>query len=256
MVERGARLYHTYRAIIRANGYTSAAYRCWPEQNESYIGVSSCLAIGLLLANGDITGAGCESDWPTAVVQSIGTLLSGKPAACLDWVNYTGGSETIQLGHCGMGICGLMAPGKCNGASSDAIAVHPVIRLGGGTMGPVHIGQYQYGAKTGLCLTRDPDGTFKLLVFRGESSPKTARGLAYSAADMAVPDYQKLNQLVLEGGFPHHLAVALADVSAEARMLCTFLGIKWVSPHDDPPAPTSHKTRANLRAAGRMSTAT
>ena len=252
MIERGARLYHTYRAIIRANGYTSAAYRCWPEQNESYIGVSSCLAIGLLLANGDITGAGCESDWPTAVVQSIGMLLSGKPAACLDWVNYTGGSETIQLGHCGMGICGLMAPGKCNGASSDAIAVHPVIRLGGGTMGPVHIGQYEYGAKTGLCLTRDPDGTFKLLVFRGESSPKTARGLAYSAADMAVPDYQKLNQLVLEGGFPHHLAVALADVSAEARVLCTFLGIKWVSPHDDPPAPTSHKTRANLRAAGRM----
>ena len=253
MIERGARLYHAYRAIIRANGYTSAAYRCWPEQNEPYIGVSSCLAIGLLLANRDITGAACESDWPTAVVQSIGTLLSGKPAACLDWVNYTGGSEIVQLGHCGVGICGAMAPGKCRGAPCDAITLHPPIRLGGGTMGPVHTGQYEYGAKTGLCLTQDTDGTFKLLVFRGESSPKTARGLAYIAADLAVPDYQKLNRLVLEGGFPHHLAVALADVGAEARILCKLLGIKWVSPHEDSPAANSRATRVNVRATGRSS---
>lgn len=90
MIERAARLYQAYRAIIRANGYTSGAFRCWPEQNEPYIGISACLAMGLLLANGDLTSAACESDWPTAVAQSIGTLLSGKPAACLDWVNYTG----------------------------------------------------------------------------------------------------------------------------------------------------------------------
>ena len=44
MIERGARLYHAYRAIVRANGYTSAAFRCWPEQNEPYIGISACLA--------------------------------------------------------------------------------------------------------------------------------------------------------------------------------------------------------------------
>jgi L-fucose isomerase-like protein len=248
MVKRGARLYHTYRAIIRANGYTSAAYRCWPEQNESYIGVSSCLAIGLLLANGEITGAACESDWPTAVVQSIGTLLAGRPAACLDWVNYTGGSEIVQLGHCGVGICGSMAEGKCHGASCDTIAVHPVIRLGGGTMGPVHIGQYEFGPKTGLCLAQDRDGHFKLLVFRGTSSPETARGLAYVAADMAVSDYQRLNQLVLEGGFPHHLAVALADISEEAKMLCTFLGIEWVSPHEPSTAPASRNGPSDYRA--------
>lgn len=248
MVERGARLYHTYRAIIRANGYTSAAYRCWPEQNESYIGVSSCLAIGLLLANGEITGAACESDWPTAVVQSIGTLLAGRPAACLDWVNYTGGSEIVQLGHCGVGICGSMAEGKCHGSSCDTIAVHPVIRLGGGTMGPVHIGQYEFGAKTGLCLAQDRDGHFKLLVFRGTSTPDTARGLAYVAADLAVPDYQRLNQLILEGGFPHHLAVALADVGEEARMLCTFLGIEWVSPHAQPTASQAQNGPASVRS--------
>jgi L-fucose isomerase-like protein len=232
MLERGARLYHAYRAIIRANGYTSAAFRCWPENNEPYIGVSACLAMGLLLANGDLTAAACESDWPTAVAQSIGTLLSGKPAACLDWVNYTGGSEIVQLGHCGMGICGQMATGEVSGAICDAIALHPVIRQGGGTMGPVEIGQFEFGPKTGLCLTRDPGGGFKLLTFRGESSPETAQGMTYSAADIKVAEYAKLNRLVLEGGFPHHLAVAMGDISEDVRLLCAFLGVGYVSPHD------------------------
>lgn len=232
MVERGARLYHAYRSIIRANGYTSAAFRCWPENNEPYIGISACLAMGLLLANGDLTAAACESDWPTAVMQTIGTLLSGRPAACLDWVDYTGGSEVVEFGHCGMGICGRMAPGEAGGAVCDAIALHPVIRQGGGTMGPVHIGQFEFGPKTGLCLARDPNGEFKLLTFHGESSPQTARGITYSATDIAVADYRKLNRLVLDGGFPHHLAVALGDIREEVRMLCTFLGVRFVSPHD------------------------
>ncbi len=232
MLERGARLYHAYRAIIRANGYTSAAFRCWPENNEPFIGISACLAMGILMGKGELTAAGCESDWPTAVAQSIGTLLSGRPAACLDWVNYTGGSDIIQLGHCGMGICGLMESGDVRGAVCDVIAVHPVIRQAGSTMGPVLIGQFEYGPKTGLCLTRDPNGAFKLLTFRGESGPKSARGMTYSAADIVVPEYAKLDRLVLEGGFPHHLAVAMGDITEDVRMLCTFLGIEYVSLHD------------------------
>jgi hypothetical protein len=99
-------------------------------------------------------------------------------------------------------------------------------------MGPVHIGQFEFGPKTGLCLTREPDGGFKLLTFRGESSPETARGIAYSAADIAVPDYRKLNGLILDGGFPHHLAVAFGDITEEVRMLCAFLGVRHVSPND------------------------
>ena len=249
MLQRGARLYHAYRAILRAGGYTSAALRCWPENNEPYIGTSACMAMGLLLANGDVTAAACESDWPTAVVQSIGTLLSGRPAVCLDWVNYTGASEIVQLGHCGMGVCGQMAPNSplpqagegsgvraCRDAPCDAIALHPVLRQAGRSMGPVHVGQFEFGTKTGLCLTRDPGGRFRLLAFRGESSPQTARGLAYSAADVVVADYRKLNRLVLEGGFPHHLALASGDVGAEVEMLCKFLGVEYVSPHDDPEA--------------------
>jgi len=228
MLERGVRLYHAYRAIIKANGYTSGAFRCWPENNEPFIGISACLAMGLLLSNGELASAACEGDWPTAVAQTIATLLSGRPAACLDWVNQTGGSEVIQLGHCGMGICGQMA----EDAGCDAVAVHPVIRQEGKTMGPVMIGQFEYGPKTGLCLNRDPGGEFKLLTFEGESTPQSVKGLIYSAADIVVSDPVKLDRLVLEGGFPHHLAVAMGDIREDVRMLCAFLGVGYVSPHD------------------------
>src|SRR5581483_9266124 len=229
-LEKGARLYQTYRAIVRANGYTSCAFRCWPEQLQSYIGVSSCMAIGLLLGNGDVTAATCESDWPTAVMQSIGTLLAGKPAACLDWVNYTAASEIIQLGHCGVGICGGMAEGSCHGNACDEVANHPVLRLAGETMGPVIIGQYEFGRKTGLCLAPEPNGGFKVLVFGGESRVDTAKGIKYVATDVAVKDPQKLHRMVIDGGFAHHLAVAMADIGEEARLLFDFLGVKWVSP--------------------------
>ena len=75
--------------------------------------------MGLPLANGDVTAAACESDWPTTVLQTIGTLLSGRPAACLDCVNYTGGSEIIQLGYCGyMLACTLLFAAGARGKTT------------------------------------------------------------------------------------------------------------------------------------------
>jgi L-fucose isomerase-like protein len=235
MLLRGAKLYHAYRAIIRANGYTSAAFRCWPEHNEPFISTSACMVMGLLLGNGELTAAGCEGDWPTAVVQTIGTLLSGKPAACLDFVNYTAGSEIIQLGHCGMGICGQMAPDDPNAgrAPRDAVVVHPVLRQIGMSIGPTHVGQFKFGPKTGLCIRRGPDGKIKILSFLGESTPSTEKGVIYSATDVRVQNPAKLDRLILEHGFPHHLAVALDDVSAEVRMLCEYLGVEHVSPNEE-----------------------
>jgi L-fucose isomerase-like protein len=233
MIEKGVRLYHAFRAMVRANGYTSMAVRCWPEWNESYLGTSACLAMGLLLANGDVTAAACEGDWPTAVAQTIGTVLSGSPAACLDWVNYTAGSEVVQLGHCGAGICGKMAPRAADQANPcDAIGLHPVLRQVGKQIGPVHLGQFEYGPKTGICLVQSPDGRFRLLAFRGESSPETACNMLYSAADVRVANPQRLGRLILEHGFPHHLAVAFGDVCEEVRTLCGYLGVEYVSPDE------------------------
>lgn len=234
MFRRGVRLYHSFRAIVRANGYTSAAIRCWPELNDPPIRLSGCLALGLLLGNRDVTAAACESDWPTAVAQTIGTLLSGRPAACLDWVNHTGSSEIVQLGHCGVGICGQMAPNdSCStGCLCDAVTLSLVLRQAGIEMGPAITGQFEYGPKTGLCLAAGPEGKFRMLCVRGESSPDTAQRLNYVAADIRVPRYEKLNQLILEYGFPHHLAVAMGDICEDVRILCGYLGVDYISPDD------------------------
>lgn len=241
-VMNASRLYHSFRAIIRANGFTSSAFRCWPEMGEPYIGVPACFSMGWLLAKRDVTAAGCESDWPTAVAQSLGALLSGKPCACLDFVNYLGRDPVCQLGHCGVGIAGYMVPNEIDleGEVSqemkekimrgeirvnDAIAEKSPDRQGGQIIGPVHIGQFEYGIKTGISLIQDRDGNFKMLIFTGESSAETAKGQLYSASDVRVNNYAKLSDLVLEHGFSHHLAVALGDIAQELKLLCDFYGI-------------------------------
>lgn len=227
LIAKAARLYLSYKAIIDANGYTSASMRCWPEQNEAYIGYSACLAMSLLIGNGDVTSASCEADWPMAVMQTVGTLLSGQPAYCLDWVSYTGGSEIIQLGHCGVGVCGCMEPG---GKQCEAVTLHPVIRQGGKSIGPVVIGQFKYGPMTGICINQDRDGEFTVLAFEGESDKSTDIGMKYCAADLRVKNYKRLNEIVLDGGFPHHLAVARGHIADDVKMLCKLLGVRYVNP--------------------------
>jgi L-fucose isomerase-like protein len=252
----GARLYHALRAIIRAEGFTSASLKCWPEIPGPSIPAHPCLSLGWAMAKGDVTGFGCESDWPMAIVQSIATRLSGRPAAFLDFVNWTSGSQIVQLGHCGVGIAGLMAPNPPQvlraaekaGVTpelrkkildgelpvNDALIEHGVRRQAGADSGPTHIGQFEYGVKTGLSITKTPEGHLKLLAFTGESSPQTAKGILYSGTDVRVKDHRRLDQLKREHGFPHHLAVAFCDLTRELRELCAFYGIEYLSP--DSPA--------------------
>jgi len=221
-LEDGARLYHSFKAIIEANGYTSAVFRCWPEIQSEIIPITACLSITWLLTEGIVSSTSCESDWPTSVAQSIGTYLSGKPAACLDFVNYTGANEIVQLGHCGVGIAGCMA--------EDAkIAYHTVCRQSGTKMGPTLIGQFEYGIKTGINLIQTKQGKFKMLVFTGENSKETSKNMLYSAADIRVKDYKKLNELIIEHGFSHHLAVAFGDISEELEELCKYYDIEYIS---------------------------
>jgi len=103
-------------------------------------------------------------------------------------------------------------------------------------MGPVHIGQLEYGPKTGLCLLQ-AEGRMRLLAFRGESGPDTACDMLYSAADVRVKEHRRLGRLILEHGFPHHLAVAFGDVVREAEFVCRFLGVEFISPEGEASEP-------------------
>ena len=224
-LRKGARLYHAFKALIEANGYTSIAVKCWPEILHPDIDIAPCFSMTWLLTKGIVTAASCEADCPTAVMQTLGTLLSGKPAACLDFVNYTGGCECIELGHCGVGIAGQMAEG-------EAIADKSPDRQGGDLNAPALIGQFAYGPKTGIGIAPKPGGGFKILSFTGENTPESAKNKLYSAADVIVKEYRQLHELIICEGFPHHLAVAMSDVSREIAEVCAFLGVEYHNPKE------------------------
>ncbi len=231
VMEQAARFYHAFRAIIRANGYTSCSVRCWPEFQGEVIPPTPCISQSWLLVKGDVAAVACEGDWPMAIAQTMGTMLSDKPAVCMDWINYTADSNIIQLGHCGVGMGGYMATTEsgCTGIC-DAIALHPVSRQAGGDVQPANIGQFMFGSKTGICLSQGPDGWFRLLAFSGESSAETAKGLKYIASDIKFDKYKELNQAILDYGFPHHVAMAFGDITKDLEMLCRFLGVEFVAP--------------------------
>ena len=224
-LRKGARLYHAFKAQIEANGFTSVAVRCWPEILHPDIDIAPCFPMTWLLTKRVATAAACEADCPAAVAQTLGTLLSGKPAACLDFVNHTGRCECIELGHCGVGIAGQMGDG-------EAIAEKSPDRQGGDLNSPALIGQFEYGPKTGIAIAPKPEGGFRILAFTGESTPESARGKLYSAADVIVEEYRQLDNLIMGHGFPHHLALAMSDISREVAEVCAFHGIEYLNPEE------------------------
>ena len=222
-LRKGARLYHAFKAQIEANGFTSIAVKCWPEILHPDIDIAPCFSMTWLQTKGVVAAAACESDCATAVIQTIATYLSGKPAACLDFVNQVGHCDCVELGHCGVGIAGQMGDG-------EAIAHKSPDRQGDDLNAPALVGQFAYGPKTGIAIAPTSNGGVKVLCFTGESTPKSAKGKLYSAADVIVTDYQKLGKLILQQGFPHHLAVAMNDISKEITEVCDFLGVECFNP--------------------------
>ncbi len=218
-LRKGAKFYHAMKAQIEANGFTSIAVKCWPELCAPDINIAACFPMTWLLTKGIVTAAGCESDCPITVMQTLGTLLSGKPSSCLDFVNYPGRCGCMELGHCGVGIAGQMGDG-------EAIAYKSPDRQGKELRAPALIGQFEYGRKTGITVTQDNLGKIKVLCFTGENTPQSAMGKLYSGSDLVMGKYAELSDLIMEHGFPHHLAVAANDISREVSDVCAFLGVE------------------------------
>lgn len=249
---KGARFYHALKAIIETNGFTSIAVKCWPELTAPDVRIAACLPMTWLQTKGIVAAAGCEADCPTAVIQTLATYLSGRPAACLDFIDYTGTRSCIELGHCGVGIAGQMEANspeiakdmEKNGSAlsdamrkkiesgeavlSDGIDYKSPDRQGGDMNGPAYVGRFREGRKTALAIMQSSEG-FKILSFTGETAADEPRKrFCFTSVD--VPEYRKLNELILKHGFPHHLAVALTDVSREMAEICALLGIEYIDP--------------------------
>jgi L-fucose isomerase-like protein len=251
MLYRVARFYHALIAICKAEGFNVASLRCWPEISEPPLQVAGCLAIGWATAKRDVDAFACEGDWPGAVAQAIAGWLSGKPAAFVDFVDWTAKRDIVKLAHCGVGLCGYMAPNdpevmaqiEREGGVSDEmrakiLAGEVVVNDGLDTHSHMHdlagrhIGQLMYGPKTGVDLVQTPEGGLQMLAFSGESSEETNQGVLYCACDMRVKNYQKLDEIKRTRGFSHHLIAALDDIVPELRDLCAFYGIDFVTPDD------------------------
>ncbi|MCD5390560.1 hypothetical protein LR007_01655 [candidate division NPL-UPA2 bacterium] len=113
---------------------------------------------------------------------------------------------------------------------NDAISISSPCKQCDFITGPNLIGQFKYGVKTGIDLIRTREGEYKMLVFTGESDKTTAKNMLYTAADIRVDNYKRLNELILEHGFSHHLSVAMADISRELKLLCEYYDIEYLDP--------------------------
>lgn len=254
-VYRSARYYHAFKAIIEANGLTSAAFRCWPEIQGS--GVNICMAITMLMADGIITGGGCERDIHATMSQTILHHLSGKPSICLDFIDEFGHftENMVQMGHCGAGIPGYMEPapkeimdrieangGKvpediAQGIHSGEILVRNTMMgssvnfPSGFNIGPCLVGPMKFGEYTCMRIIPSLDGrTHKMLIFKGRSSAETTRNIKLASLDLVVDgDIKKLFEGVLANGFPHHLAAVPGDYVEELKELCRFWEIEAVT---------------------------
>jgi len=246
---RCARLYHALRAIIRAEGFNAASLRCWPELSQPPIGAAGCLPIAWATAKGDVAGFACEGDWPGAVMQAATHWLSGRPVPFLDFVDWTAKSDVVRFGHCGVGLAGCMAPNdpaliarvEAEGGVSDAlrreiaageVRVSDAIDDQFNTPGKAgrHIGQFEYGPKTGIDLIQTEDNRLEMLVFEGESDPDTSQGVFYSGCDIRVLNSRALEDIKRTRGFSHHLVIALKHLMPEMREFCEFYGIDFITP--------------------------
>lgn len=247
-IYRSARYYNAFLAIIEANGLTSAAFRCWPEIQGS--GINICLAIGLLMAKGHITGGGCERDVHVTISQSILRHLAGKPAVCLDFVEMFGknGKDLVQMGHCGCGIPGYMEPAPkeilkrikenegrvpedvVQGIHGGKINVRSTLMGSavnfptGYNIGPCLVGPMKFGTYTCMRIIPSEDlKSHKMLIFKGVSSEKTSQNTKILSLDLTIDgDARLLQEKVLENGFPHHLAAVQGDFVEELKELCRF----------------------------------
>lgn len=248
---RVARLYHALVALCQAEGFEAASLRCWPELMAEPLQVAGCLAIAWATAKRDVAAFACEGDWPGAMVQAIAGWLTGRPAAFLDFVDWTAKRDVVRFGHCGVGLCGCMAPNdpelmarvsREGGVSAELLEeiVAGKVRVNDALIGRPHttegagrlIGQLEYGPKTGIDLIQNPDGSLQMLAFTGENSPETAQGILYSGCDLRIKNYRRLDEIKRTRGFSHHLVIALADILPELRELCQFYNVELLSPDE------------------------
>jgi L-arabinose isomerase len=156
-------------------------------------------------------------------VMHVYESMAANDGSLMDAVSGNGGKVTDELKE-------KIFKGEVS--VNDAISLSSPPKQCGFVTGPNLVGQFKYGVKTGIDLIHTGNGKYKMLVFTGSSDKTTARNVLYTAADVRVKDHKKLNELIIEHGFSHHLAMVMTDISRELKVLCEYYGIEYVNPDE------------------------
>jgi len=199
------------------------AVQCWSAMQNVY-GISSCLCMGRLTAQGMMTA--CEVDVLGALTMLLQyeTALNATVPHFIDWtIQHQEHENQFYAWHCGN------AP-LCLAGNPDQVKIgtHSILDRVSDPSTCQGVGEFQV-APGPVTLNRliEEDGDFRLLITNGSIVEEDAirRG---SWSWVEVPDLKLLYRTLIEEGFIHHASMIHGDLSNSLEDLCDYLGIEAV----------------------------
>ncbi len=218
-LHKAAQLYAAFRQFKEKLSLDGFAMKCWPQIGDIF-GVGVCSTLGHLTNDGTV--AACEGDVYGAVAMIILQELSGAAPFYCDLIAFEE-DENVGLGwHCGAAAVSLCAQNGCS-----ALGLHSVMD-GGNVKGVTHDFPLKRGPVTFTQLSEDSDGSYRFLIAGGEGLPTTQMLPGNPLRIRFEAPLPTLRETIIEGGYSHHYTVAYADLNAELKQLCKWLGITAV----------------------------
>lgn len=208
------KLYAVYKKYIKDHNIQAIASRCWPDFFVEY-GTPVCAVLSML--NDDKIAAACEADAYGALSMQIGHIFTGQPSYIGDPVSIDESENTITFWHCGAGACSLARKDK--GALTG---VHPNRKIGP----TMEFGLKPSQKATIFRIGRNPDGTFRFLMIKGEILDKPKQFLGTSAVCKIKPDVKETITKLVKGGWEPHFILLYDDVVEELEILAEMLNIE------------------------------
>jgi L-fucose isomerase-like protein len=213
------KLYEALKKTAAKYSLTSYAIRCWPEWSDVF-GIAPCASMGMLNNTGLVTS--CEGDVLGAVLMRTEAELSdGGIPFFADLISFDYAKNTAVFWHCGAAPSAL-----CRKFEDTKLRQH--FRVDGGDKkGMVNEFPLKPGLITMAQLDEDGDG-YRMLIAKGTAldTEQFVRGNPLNIRfDCSV---EKLVATIMNDGFKHHYSLIHADIEAELRELCKWLGIRPV----------------------------
>ena len=206
-------------ALTEFRDETSAdavALRCWPDFAVD-LGACPCSALGRLSDRGVATA--CERDILGSLTLLLLAGLGEEPTYLVDVVDVTPQEGVIRIWHCGAAATKLAAD-----PSNATQWLHCNRKLGVAGNFALRTGEV-----TLVRLDTRPESPDRLrMLLTSAESIAAENRFQGNTATLKVSDAEKLVNGLVTGGFPHHFAVAWADVRPELRAVAHVMDIELI----------------------------